>query len=562
MASLYDRQKSLTNRTTQLRVVLGSLLEGSAEGVEVQQDLLTITAAWEYFCQTTIHEAERQRTVNASKTKDKHLHYTEERARQKNRRRRLQVKERTLDVREQELEKALEGFVVLYSDNLKEMELVLQEARQSVMRKEAAHKQQMFRVEKEMEEALQRDTMPRLLLEGLGNPSICSSVLASIDSGAGDIVSNRSAFSYQTEPGGDLSQRGVPRPPVQAPPKVKFQYRIKEAEKPRIEEPIHAELKGSVNHSFNSDSLAFDSMLDHLKNQDFSCDYSKIESESELGGTTTSVELRRVLDKAVEFNFDDPVRTNQDVLAQVKEARKLKDVPSAYNVISTQARMKSIVKLLKQKRNNNKPISLAVKQHPSTNWRKRLQIQGPGEEHPDMASTTPKSVFFREDHDLSHTVQSSNPFSSRLQGKEPMEVTSEDCLSRSFNCLTKSLRESDASCEEQESIESLVSDIAADHSPHDVNISDLLNAKDFEDQIGDLSSQSGLDPELSVIRGLQSMQLSGSFDVHDANELEVSEVQAELDEFDHNKVRKKSSLSEFSGVLNSGSTQSDLNSRF
>jgi hypothetical protein len=558
MASLLDRQESLTNRTVQFRLMLASLLKGSPEGSEVQQDLLTMTAAWEYFCQTTSHEAERQRAVNVIQTKDKHLHYTKERARHRKRRRRLQLKERTLDVKEQELEKVLDGFVLQYSDNLKEMELALQEAKQTSMRKETAHKKLMLKVEKEMKEALQGVTMPRLLLEGLVNPSACSSVLASIDSGVGDIVSNRSAFSRLTDPG-DLSQRGVPRPPVQAPPKVKFQSHIKEVEKPRIEETVRAECKGSVNHSFNSDSLAFDSMLDHLKNQDFSCDYSKIDSESELEGTTTSVELLRVLDKAVEFNFDDPVRSIQEVLAQVKEARNLKEVPSAYNVMSTQACMKSIVTLLKQKRNASKPIRLAAKQHPSKSWKKRLQIQGPGEEHPDMASTTPKSVFFPEDHDLSHTVQSSNPFSSRLQVKEPMEVTSDDCLSSSYRCPTRSLQESCASYEE-ESIESLVSDIAADNSKQDVNISDLFNAKDFEDQLSNLSPQSGLDPELSVIRGLQSMQLSGSFDVHDVSELEVSEVQAELYEFDRNKVREKSSLSELSGVLNSGSTHSD--SRF
>jgi hypothetical protein len=70
-----------------------------------------------------------------------------------------------------------------------------------------------------------------------------------------------------------------------------------------------------------------------------------------------SEELRQVLEKAVEFN---PVRTKQDVLVQVREARKLRDQLTAYNVSCNQARMKAIVRLLKQKRSDmplNKPTS-------------------------------------------------------------------------------------------------------------------------------------------------------------------------------------------------------------
>lgn len=328
MASLFDRQESLQERTAQLNEVFEALATECKLAAEIPSDFRSLVGAWEHFCEASLRMAELKREENERNLNDEQLMFTKERAKLKERRRRLQMKEVALEVKEQELHRPLERFVSLYTANLTEMEFALQEAKQRRMHKETELMKQMLRVDKEIEEAMDGNSpraMPRLLLEGLGNRSACSSVPISIESR--DIVSNRSAFDSAFEPGGDSSYRShVPRPPTKAPPKVKFQHRIKEADSPR------AEPKTSVNHSFNSDSQAFDSLVDHLKSHDFSCDDSKWDSENELGGTATSLELRHVLEKAVEFNFDDPVRSIQEVLARVKEARKHRDVPSAYNV--------------------------------------------------------------------------------------------------------------------------------------------------------------------------------------------------------------------------------------
>jgi len=539
MASLFDRQESLQDRTAELTDLFAALAVENDIGADILLDFKALVAAWEHFCEAGFRQTEQQRQENHQKLKDEELKFIKERAKQKNRRRQLQLREIRLDKQEQELQKSLERFVTLYQNNLTEMEDALQEAKSRRMRKEAEHKKQMLMVDKEIEEVLEGDnkTMPKLQLEGLMHPSACSSVPMSIESP--DIVSNRSAFDYIIEQGGDLSHRAVPRPPSQAPPKVKFQHRIKEVESsPRVD------TKTSVNHSFNSESQAYDSLMDHLNKHEFIVDESKWESESEMGGTSTSVELRNVLEKAVEFNFDDP-----EVLAKVKEARKLRDVPHAYN-----ARMKSIVRFLKQKRNEEvpRPNYLLVKKPPtpSKSWRKRLQIQGSGEINPDMAITTPKSEFiFPEDHDFSRTVQSSNPQSSRRQVKD------------------------------HDSIESFVSDImVSEDAKNEVNISDILNVKGYEEELGlqtltrELSPRSDNSAEVSVIRGLKSADLSDSFEVgapatsefdgSGALELDQGQVSKILQDLENSKVHKKSGLSDFSGVLNSGSTQSDFNSRF
>lgn len=215
--------------------------------------------------------------------------------------------------------------------------------------------------------------------------------------------------------------------------------------------------------------------------------------------------------------------------------------------------MKSIVKLLKQKRSEdaNKPVNLSVKKppNPSKGWRKRLHIQGSGEIGADMAVTTPKSEFvFPEDHDFSRTVQSSNPLSSRVPTKE------------------------------HDSIESFVSYIIAENdTSQDVNISDILKVKDFEDDLGlmtisrELTPRSDNSAEASVIRGLKSMNTSTEYPIRvptssefegtDVFELDRVAISSKLHTFEHSKDHKTSGLSDYSGVLNSGSTQSDFNSR-
>jgi hypothetical protein len=145
-----------------------------------------------------------------------------------------------------------------------------------------------------------------------------------------------------------------------------------------------------------------------------------------------------------------------------------------------------------------------------------------------MASTTPKNVVFPEDHDLSHTVQSSNPLSSRRQVKGSMD---------SFE---KSI-------------------IIEQDSNQSVNISDLFmdpqGSVGLEALVGDLSQRSEYDPELSVIAGLKSIEASGSFEMSGLEGMEEESLVLHYE-----KSHRKSKLSDFSGVLNSGSTQSDLNS--
>jgi hypothetical protein len=307
MASIYDQQESLQARSADFSLLLASLGRDNAEVTAVQVDFQALTTAWEHFCGTLSQQTEKCRGLNAQRLKDHRLDITQERAKQKQRRRHLQAKEIALDVQELELQKALERSVVLYQENLTNIELALQESKQTRIWKEAELKKQ---VEIEIEETFSgTDSVPKLILDGLKNPSACSLVPMSCESA---VISNRSAFSYLT---GDLSQR-APRPQVAT--KVKFQPRLKEEER--------SEARGSMEHSFNSESQAYVSLVDQLKSHEFK------DCETESEGTATSEELRQVLEKAVEFNFDDPVRTKQDVLAQVKEARRLKDVPSAYNV--------------------------------------------------------------------------------------------------------------------------------------------------------------------------------------------------------------------------------------
>lgn len=325
MASLFDRQESLQDRTTKFNLLLADLVTDNDLAEMIKQDFHSLAGAWEYFCEDTLRQTEQQRTENAQILMGAQLRNTMERAKQKRKRRRMQMKEMALDVQEQDLQNSLERFVSLYEENLVEMEFALQEAKQRRMRKETEHLKRMLTVDRELEDVLQGNTktIPRLVLEGLVNSSVCSSVPISVDSH--DEVSNRSNMDSVNEHREDISQR-LPKPPAaQAPPKVKFQHRHREIDSPRT-------VKDIVDQSSISDSQALDSLMDQLKSHNFRDNSSKFEFESDFRGNTSTIELRRMLEKVIEFNFDDPVISKQEVLAKVKEARKLKDLPSAYKV--------------------------------------------------------------------------------------------------------------------------------------------------------------------------------------------------------------------------------------
>jgi hypothetical protein len=474
----------------------------------------------------------------------------EEQARQDEQRMRLQQKERTLDTQEQELQRVLKWFVAVYQANLTELEFRVNEAKQNRLVKEAEIQQTMLSVERDILEGIEGEeprTMPRLNL-GLAIPSIWSisqgRPLAS-PQGLHDHGSQLVAMSQyyaingglgvtsdQTTLGEASSKRSVqPRPPSKSPPKVKFHHRFRE--------PATSRNERNSMLSSSSNSMAFDSLMDQLKIQDFNSEDARWDSDSDTGRTATSEELSNYLQKAIEFKLYDPVRTTQDIVARVEEALRYVDSPEVYSVRLRQRRMDAIVRLIKEKKARPKQLAPKQPSSPAPSWRKRLQIQGSGELHADLKVTTPRSCFvFPDDTDKSQTIQSSHAKSSRR------------------------------GLEERDSFGSFDSDVFApddhEHKP-EIELEDLLSVKSLENQLGLKTISREMSPrvykgtESSLHFGLQSLEFADHpplslSALSQSSASESDQVGVRQKEAGQIKATRRDSLSESSGVLNSGST--------
>jgi hypothetical protein len=534
MESLLQRQQALQARTAALSQALSSLSEEGVQVDEVKHDLQDLSSAWLHFTGQASLQTAHQLQGRDERLRAGREQLFEEQARQNEQRMRLQQKERTLDTQEQELQRALKWFVAMYQDNLTELELKVKEAKQNRLVKEAELQQTMLSVERDIFEGIEGEeprTMPRLNL-GLAIPSKRTSASVTGRS-PGDLSSHRSALSDQASLGGASSKRSAePRPPSKSPPKVKFHHRFKEAVTPRNE--------GSSMLSSSSDSMAFDSLMDQLKTQDFNSEDPRWNSDSGTGRTATSEELSNYLQKAIEFKLYDPVRTMQEVVARVEEALRYVDSPEVYSVRLRQRRMDAIVTLIKDKK-KARPIQLTSKQPPTppVSWRKRLQIQGSGEIQADLKVTTPRGCFvFPEDTDKSHTIQSSHAKSSRREQQG------------------------------RDSFGSFDSDIFApddlEQKP-EIELEDLLSVKSLENQLGlktisrEMSPRSYKGAEMSRNFGLLSLEFEddpavGLPTLKQSSASELDQVDVSWKETGQVNAPHRDTSSESSGVLNSGST--------